>query len=279
MHWTYDPLVDGDLEQGDILTPDDRLRGVLDEVHRHFNGDKYLAFMVTTQSCDLVRRRGYAGARYISIATVRSLKSVWLKLLSAVAQAPLGGSYFNVKDKQRAELLFKRIIDQNEQALGLFYLHPDVDASIGEPAVAFLRVTISLRAEHYDALVAARSARLRSDFRAKFGWLLGNLYARAATRDWGDEATDRDACEDLRQRLIEGRDAAFAPHWHASFTQCSPVSQHTSPHRGPTAQPSVGTHDAGPASAKHATNVHSMPSCVQLQLLQPSPAGNTSPRS
>lgn len=213
MHWTYDPQVEGDLEQGDILRPDAELRRVLETVHPHFSAAKYLAFIVTTQSCDLVRRRGRATAKYVGIATVRSLESVWLNLLSTVARTHLGGAFFAAKDKTRANELFKRIVDQNEQALGLFYLHPSGDTCIGDPSVAFLRVTVSLRAEHYETLVAARSARLRPDFRAKFGWLLGNLYARAATRDWGDDTVDRATLDELRATFVDGAGTVSAPRW------------------------------------------------------------------
>lgn len=213
MHWTYDPPGIGDLEQGDILRPDEPLRRVLEEVHPHFNAGKYLAFIVTTQSCDLVRARGKGGARYIGIATIRSLATVWLKLAAAVVQEPLGAGYFAERDRSRVGDLFKRIVDQNEQALGLFYLHPDGDTCIGDPSVAFLRVTVSLRAEHYDTLVAARSARLRPDFRAKFGWLLGNLYSRAATRDWADQQADQATLKELRTRLVDGDGSGLAPRW------------------------------------------------------------------
>lgn len=204
MHWTYDEREpDQHLCQGDILIPTPELVGVFSSVHRHFADPKYLAFMVTTQSCDLVRRRNGPKAAYISVATVRSLASVWPKLLRTVAR-PLGGSFFSKKDEARARDLFKRIVDQNEQALGVFYLHRDADVGLADPAVAFLRVSVSLRAEHYDTLLAARRGSLHPEFRAKFGWLAGNLYARAATTDWEDTRGGKETLQALTEEIVTG---------------------------------------------------------------------------
>lgn len=193
MHWTYAPVEDkakDELEQGDILLPTPALRSILAEVHPHFATDKYHAFIVTTQSCDLVLR-GKKGskARHISIAAVRPLRQVLPRLLSSVCTPSKLGSATVLPESKRVEvsLLLERILNQNEQSLGLFYLHPENDVSLAEECVAFLRVTVALRAEHYEILVNARSGRLDSEFRGKLGWLVGNLYSRAAAPDWSDQ--------------------------------------------------------------------------------------------
>ena len=186
-HWTYASLPKGedDLAQGDILQPSEELRALFHDVHKHFDDDKYLAFIVASQTCDLARRKGEPEpkAKYIALATVRSLSSVAPGLFESIGKAITPG-VFAASAKPRALELLKRIFNQNEQALGLFYLHPDTAVGIGEPAVAFLRVTVSVRAQHYPTLTQARSGRFKEEFRAKLGWLLGNLYARPATPDW-----------------------------------------------------------------------------------------------
>src|SRR5207247_8080250 len=92
----------------------------------------------------------------------------------------------------------ERVINQNEQAHGLFYLHPDADVGIAVPAAAMLRVSISLRSrEHYNVLKAARCGRLRAEFRNKLGWLTGNLYSRVDTPDWADEDGGAEASKAL----------------------------------------------------------------------------------
>lgn len=201
-HWTYEPAEpSAELEQGDILHPTDALRGIFSEVHPHFRHDKYLGFMVATQSCDLVRRRSGPKALYINLAVVRPLAHVIHKILAQVAD-PITAGIFKSSDKGDARRLLERVLNQNEQAIGLFYLHPDVDAGIAEPAVAFLRVTVSLRAEHYDDLCAARRGRLKPAFRAKLGWLMANLYDRPATSDGGDIAGGKKTVDGLISQYI-----------------------------------------------------------------------------
>lgn len=211
MHWTYAEFSpDSDLEQGDILacTPD--IRAILETVHPHFSAPKYLGFTVATQSCDLVRRPAFK-ARYITIATIRSLREVLPQLLQVVTR-PIARGIFRSSDWTEAQRFLARLFDQNEQAQGLFYLHPDGAVQLGEPSVSFLRVTVTLRAEHYQALVAARTGRLSSDFRGKYGWLLGNLYSRAAAPDWADHPEGQAEVDKLAKRFLARGDGS-GPLW------------------------------------------------------------------
>lgn len=187
MHWTYASFEESDdLEQGDLLKPTDDLKKLLSDVHPHFRSDKYLGFIVATQSCDLVRRHGdLAKANYISIAAIRSLRQVMPRLLDLVIK-PVGPGIYKESTKIEARRFLERLFNQNEQSVGLFYLHPDGDIELGEPAVVYLRVKVALKSEHYPILTGARIGRLSPEFRGKFGWLIGNLYSRTASRDWSD---------------------------------------------------------------------------------------------
>jgi len=50
-----------------------------------------------------------------------------------------------------------------------------------------LQVSVALKSqEHYGELVKARRGRLVEQFQSKLGWLIGNLFSRVATQDWGD---------------------------------------------------------------------------------------------
>jgi hypothetical protein len=187
LHWTYCTFeTDSDLQQGDIVSRTDELLGVLKNVHSYFCDERYLAFIVVTQSCDLVRRKeGACKARHISLAVVRELDRVLPGLISEVC------AYKNTKIlrselKVEAREFVSRILDQNEQAKGLFYLHPSADAGIATASVAFLRITITLRQEHYELLQNCRVGRLEPEFTNKLGWLVGNLYSRVGTPDWAD---------------------------------------------------------------------------------------------
>jgi hypothetical protein len=202
-HWTYaDFEPTAELEQGDILQSTEPLRKVFGEVHPHFRQEKYLGFLVATQSCDLVRHGEFPKASYINLAAIRSLSQVINKVLAEVV-TPAAAGVFPISGKGDAHRLLERVLNQNEQAIGLFFLHTDLDrARIAEPAVAFLRITVALRAEHYEILRAARVGRLTPEFRAKLGWLLGNLYARPATPDWTDKVDGKKAFDALISQYI-----------------------------------------------------------------------------
>lgn len=205
-HWTYEiPEQAANLEQGDILQPTAALRKIFSEVHPHFCQDKYLAFLIATQSCDLVVRHSAPKASYINLAAVRPLSQVIYKIFANVAE-PAGNGVFRASKKSEGRRVIERLLNQNEQSIGLFFLYPDADAGIAEPAVAFLRVTVALRADHYETLRAARIGRLGPTFRAKLGWLIGNLYVRPATPDWADHKGGQKAFDDLvRQFTGEAR--------------------------------------------------------------------------
>lgn len=211
-HWTYETVSsESDLCQGDILAPTEGLRSVFQQVHPHFLDPKYTSFLIITQSCDLVIRKGQIDTKYISIAVVRPLEAVLHDCLSIVCKPVAEGVYLK-ETKGEAFRLLERVFNQNEQALGLFYLHADSEGGIDIPSVALLRVAVTLRADHYPILRSARRGRLSSEFRSKLGWLIGNLYARIGTQDWSDsEERKRELEKLIRQYIDEGED--YAPLW------------------------------------------------------------------
>ncbi len=185
--WEYENVELGDdLAQGDVLIPTPELRKLFIAIHPYFSESKYVAFLVTTQTCDLVRRSGECSARYVNLAVVRSLREVLWMLLDAECERVGEGCYVD-RDKQRAQLLLRRMFNQNEQAKGLFYLYPDARLKLSHDAVALLRVGVTFRAQHYGALCGARRVRIPPEFANKLGWLVGNLYSRIGTPDWQDE--------------------------------------------------------------------------------------------
>lgn len=202
-HWTYQDCADDpSLNQGDFLFPTPKLQKIFEEVHPHFMDPKYMGFLVTTQTCDVIRRRDNPPkAPYISVAVVRPLASVLYDLFSHVGKSIATGVFLKSSRQQCADLC-ERIYNQNEQSLGLFYLHPDADVGIGVPSVAMLRVTVALKPIHYSVLVDARRGRLLPEFQSKLGWMIGNLYSRAAVTDWHEQ--DAGALEGLVRETIDG---------------------------------------------------------------------------
>jgi hypothetical protein len=212
-HWTYDGVLpEEDLLQGDIIGRTSALDAILKDAHQYFLGQQYTAFLVVTQSCDLVKRGRTCKAEHIGIAVVRELEPILPALMEKVAGFGVRGLYRSSARPSAIELL-KKIINQNEMARGFFYLHPDADVKIATPSVAFLRVAISLRNEHYEVLREARCGRLSSQFRNKLGWLCGNLFSRIDTEDW-DEATGK-PYEGIRQAtsLLEHIDGTDTENW------------------------------------------------------------------
>jgi hypothetical protein len=77
----------------------------------------------------------------------------------------------------------ERLLNNNEP--NYFYLHHDLELGIAEPLVAFLALSIAVKAElHYETCLKARVAQLEDSFQAKLGWLVGNMYSRVGTQDW-----------------------------------------------------------------------------------------------
>ncbi|QDV38076.1 hypothetical protein [Tautonia plasticadhaerens] len=206
-HWTYEKRKKptGDLYQGDIIQRSERLLKVLGTIHKYFCDDKYLGFIVISQTCDLVVRGGECKAKYINLAVIRSLESMMPTFLGDACATNIPGVYYDDGRREIKELV-TRIINQNEQALGLFYLEPDGDLKLAVESVALLRVSIALRSkEHYRIIKAARVGRLRSPFRNKLGWLVGNLFSRVDTPDWPEEIGKAEADRKVT-RLIKDLD-------------------------------------------------------------------------
>lgn len=212
-HWTYAAVTpDADLVQGDILAPTEALRAVFKEVHPHFLDPKYTGFLVTTQSCDMARRGGSCSTRYLTIAVVRQLEDVLHDFLAHVCK-PVAARVYLHESKGEANRLLQRLFNQNEQALGLFYLHKDADAGIAVPSVALLRVGVTLRVDHYQILVQSRRGRLGPEFTAKLGWLVGNLYSRVGTPDWSEPQEREKQLKALIQETLDADDSEAGPLW------------------------------------------------------------------
>ena len=75
--------------------------------------------------------------------------------------------------------------------------------------VAYLKVSIALKSElHYDACLDAKRLELSDEFKAKLGWLVGELYSRVGTTDWLSKMTDLERKkmikENISSRIILG---------------------------------------------------------------------------
>ena len=211
VHFTYKRNADmGSLCQGDILIITDDLRNILKDVHPYFQNDHYKYFMVLTQSCDLVRRDGKrCKSPYRTLAAIRSYDDFLKKEF-------VSGKYVEVvddfllmdsKNRERASQLVERLYNNTES--DYFFLYKDEALDFPESMVASLKVSIALKSEkHYDYCLAAKKIELSDEFKAKLGWLVGNMYSRVGTTDWESIKSKQERKEmldeDLTSRCIIG---------------------------------------------------------------------------
>lgn len=182
------------LQQGDLIIRNEQVKRVLEQAHQYYaTSPDYTHFVVLTQSCDLVRRRGSCKSRYITIAAVRPLRILVSRFLEKfrISDPLISTPLFLRSRKIEAEQFLERIIHFTEDQYFLFKsgAHP----SITEDLCAFLNLSIALKAEHYEALLGAKIAQLEDVFAAKLGWLSGNLYSRVATPDVEERIPDADS--------------------------------------------------------------------------------------
>lgn len=187
IHFTYKPNPDmQSLCQGDVLEITPELSVVLKEVHPYFLNEQYKYFMVLSQSCDLVRRNGKnCKTPYITLAAVRSYSEFLEKMLlkGKFAEKNKELLLMDDKHKERAYQLIERIYNNTEPEY--FFLFKEEALEFQESMVAYLKVSIALKSdEHYDKCLSAKKIELTDEFKAKLGWLVGNMYSRVGTADW-----------------------------------------------------------------------------------------------
>ncbi len=208
MHWTYQARFNkrkSDLEQGDIVVLSSKLRTVIQEQYPKFLCEGCFGFLVTTQSCDLARRKSKpCRATHIGIAPIRTLRSVLLKLLNDECKSVFHPRIFSQSEKEKADNYIRRIFNYTEYYSGVFYLHEEEKIGIGEESVALLREIISLDVKHYQMLTKSREGRLKTEFQHVLGWLVGYLYSRIGLKeDWSSKERRKDLSKRVKEILKE----------------------------------------------------------------------------
>lgn len=208
-HFTYNTPDKLALKQGDIIKRTDELFGVIKEVHPYFASTNYSHFLILTQSCDLVKRGENCKSRYITICAIRSfeecLKREATPLLTTEIEKRTA-KIIDTKNRSKLRDTVERILNNNHP--DYFYLHTNIENGLTDPLAAFLRVSIALKSEkHYDCILKGKILELKDEFKAKLGWLVGNLYSRVGTDDWVPTALTKDA---FNQMIASTLDTNFA---------------------------------------------------------------------
>ena len=204
VHFTYKENPDmSSLCQGDLLRITDDIKDVLREVHPYFLNEQYKYFMVLTQSCDLVRRNNFkCKTPYITLAAVRTFDDFFEKRLISdnCAQKVNGYLLMDSKQRERAYQLLERVYNNTEP--DYFFLYKDETVQLSESMVASLKVSIALKSElHYEQCLSAKTLELSDEFKAKLGWLVGNIYSRVGTTDWESLLTPQQRTTMLNEEL------------------------------------------------------------------------------
>lgn len=187
MHFTYGDVCDKNtLKQGDILKKTPELNNVLAEYHSYFSKDQYTHFLVLTQTCDLVLRKGGYKARYLTIAAIRSLKDTIDKQLIGLPTAQVHGDdlyYYSDSNRQKLMDFLRKLHNNNDS--DHFFLKASPADGLTADSCAFLQLSVPIKTmDHYKTCGEAKCLELTDGFRAKLGFLVGDLYSRVGTQDY-----------------------------------------------------------------------------------------------
>jgi hypothetical protein len=207
LHFTYKDPDRSSLKQGDILKKTPELLALISEVHPHYANEDYLYFQVLTQSCDLVRRNGEkCKTRYITLAAVRSLDLVISRVLEKITETiEFEGKLFcSDVHKRMLEDFVNKLLNNNDT--NHFFLQAEAEHELDRHCCTQLHLSISIRAyEHYDVCLNGKILELQENFRAKLGWLVGNLYSRVGTDDYVPSAIpDQEQYKEYVNNLLNG---------------------------------------------------------------------------
>jgi hypothetical protein len=205
-HFTYCDPDRSLLRQGDILRKSEGISTILEKVHPYFIKDDCKYFMVLTQSCDLERRDGKpCKAPYITIAAVKPL-DLLIKNEIARHQTDLDKicGICNGDKRHRLYQFLERLLNNNEP--DYFYLHDDAASGFNDKMVAFLRLSIAIKSDlYYEAYLHSKIIELTLEFKAKLGWLVGQMYSRVATPDWINSSLTKGEFKNQIDDLLDAR--------------------------------------------------------------------------
>lgn len=205
VHFTYHITQDKkSLCQGDLLELTASLREAIKTVYPYFleDDDKYC--MVLTQSCDLVKRKDdRCKASYISLARVQKFDTFFEKYLLSKLGAERINEYIvlDSKKKDRAYQFLERLYNNTES--DYFFLYQEEALALHENMIALLRCSVPLNSDSfYGVCLEAKTIELADEFKAKLGWLLGDIYSRVGTTDWESIMTQRERVDMINKELV-----------------------------------------------------------------------------
>lgn len=212
MHFTYKPELDASqLKQGDVIRKTDDVLTLLEHYYPYWvENQDYTHLMVLTQTCDLVRREGQpCKAPCISVSAVKPLKAVLALQARRYRHTEFErlGRVCPIGDQDDFVRFLAKLMNNNQG--DYFYLHEEPGPRDEEKrcllpcSCAFLRISVAVRREHYDKLLAGKILELTESFQAKLGWLVGTIYSRVGTGDWVPNACTQDEFDAMLRGLAD----------------------------------------------------------------------------
>lgn len=179
------------LHQGDILENRGSLKEAVGQAHSYYaEAEDYTHFMVLSQSCDLVRRKGgKCKSNYITIAAIRPFNIAFSRFVDKTAFSDLDFPIPILDEARRQEVKFKleRFVNNTVEDDGFFFISKYWNEVFQQDLCAFLQLSVSLRECHYNACLEHKVAQLDDIFAAKVGWIAGNLFSRVAITDLSEQ--------------------------------------------------------------------------------------------
>ncbi len=179
------------LNQGDILAKTPALVRHLSEFHPYYAQHvEYKYFMVLTQGCDLVLRKGgMCASPYITLAAVRPVEEALRREAARHQQDwQAKANVISLKSKDKIMMFVESLLDNNQSEY--FYLHADPQVGIQQNCCAFLQLAVALKSQHYAMCLEAKVCELEEAFQAKLGYTIGQLFNRVGTVEWNEKYTD-----------------------------------------------------------------------------------------
>lgn len=185
MHFTYTEDVDSKtLKQGDLLIRTPELVSVLKEFHAYFAKDHYTHFLVLTQSCDL-QQRPKTKSSYITLSAVQPLSNLISRFVEDLPNTTKFQNEIYCSSSNKGKLVdqIRKVLDNTYP--GYFFLKAEPERDLKHDSCAFLELSVPIRSDrHYETCTAAKRLELSEEFRAKLGWLVGDLFSRVGTKDY-----------------------------------------------------------------------------------------------
>lgn len=199
------------LGQGDLIESTSEVRQILTKDHPSLCDIlQFTHFIVITQSCDLIKRRGRFNAPYITVAAVGPFRHFVRNFFNAKRRKlpNTDFTFISENEKARWSQLLERFLNNTENEH--FFLPKDGHENLEEDLLAHLRLTAALDKNCYDILAKAKVAELEDIFQAKLGWLKGNIYSRVATPDYSErEANPKEILEGFIEKYTPKDDQVW----------------------------------------------------------------------